>query len=71
MCIRDRTVMVLLHLGRLGEAAMMMQDGLGKARRAAREVDGSVFVLSLIHIYSRRRRYRYRQAHERSVRDCP
>lgn len=39
------TVMVLLHLGRLGEAAMMMQDGLGKARRAAREVDGGVFVL--------------------------
>ena len=38
-------MVVLLHLGGLGEAAMMVKDGLGKARRAAREVDGGVLVL--------------------------
>ena len=37
-------VVLLLHLRRLREAAVMMQDGLGKARRAAREVDGGVLV---------------------------
>lgn len=38
------TMMVLFHLCRLGETAMMVEGWPWKARRAAREVDGGVLV---------------------------
>ena len=38
-------VVLLLHLRRLREALMVVQDGLGEAGGAAREVDGGILVL--------------------------
>ena len=41
--------MLLLHLRSLRKTLMVVQDGLGEARGAAREVDGSVLVLGDRH----------------------